>query len=94
MKKKRPKTRRTTDEELLPNMDYLHGDVVDDQSRAACQYEYARESSTLQKASQLLNNNPTADLQEISFQIERELPSASAWPFLFSPFRFQQLAHQ
>jgi hypothetical protein len=49
MKKKRPKTRRVTDEELLPCMDYLHGDVVDGEFKAACQYEYARESISCAK---------------------------------------------
>lgn len=72
MKNKRPKTRRATDEELRSNMDYLHGDVVDDQVKAACQYEYARQSSILRKASQLISNDPTADPGEVLSQIERQ----------------------
>src|SRR4029453_17484714 len=43
MKKKREKTRRATDDELLLCMDYLHGDVVDNEFAAACCYEYERE---------------------------------------------------
>ncbi len=61
MKKKRPKTRRATDEELRPCIYYLHGKVVDDQFGAACQYEYARESAVLREAAQILKSNPTAD---------------------------------
>ena len=74
MKNKRPKT-QAVDEELLPCMDYLHGDVVGDQFKAACQYQYARESKTLGKASQFLRNNPTADAEEVLFQIERQFPA-------------------
>jgi hypothetical protein len=79
MKKKRPKKRRATDEELLPYMDYLHGEVIDGEFKAACHYEYARESSILRKASQLLRNNPTADAGEVFFHVERELPSLDNW---------------
>ena len=32
---------------LLPCMDYLHGDVVDNELKAACYYEYKRESAHL-----------------------------------------------
>ena len=71
MKKKRIKT-EAAHEELLRCMDYLHGDVVDSEFRAACEYEYARESKVLQKAAQLLRSNPAADAAEIAFQIERE----------------------
>jgi hypothetical protein len=72
MKKKRPKTRRVTDEELLPYMDYLHGDVIGGQFRAACQYEYARESSTLRRAAELHRREPTPYAGEIVFQTGRE----------------------
>ncbi len=75
-KKKRLKT-RATDEELLPCMDYLHGDVVDGQFRAACQYEYARESNVLCKAAELLRREPTADAAEISFKMEDEFHCGS-----------------
>jgi hypothetical protein len=34
----------TSQAALLPSMDHLHGDVVDDEVEAACYYEYARES--------------------------------------------------
>jgi hypothetical protein len=62
---------------LLPCMDYLHGDVVDDQFRAACHYEYARESHVLGRAAQVLTNNPTADTGEITLQIESEFDCGS-----------------
>ena len=45
---------------LLPCMDYLHGDVVGDEFRAACQCEYARESKILRKAVELLRCDPLA----------------------------------
>jgi hypothetical protein len=61
-------------------MDYLHGDVVGDEFRAACQYEYARESKILRKAAELLLRNPTASPGEIAFQIEREFHCGS-WFF-------------
>ncbi len=53
MKKKRRRTRRATDEELLPYMDYLHGDVVDNKFEVACFYEYATESAFLREAARL-----------------------------------------
>lgn len=73
MKKRR---RKTLDPEtvarLLPCMRYLHGDVVDDQFRAACQYEYARESKILRKAAESLLRNSTAYVGEIVSKIEHE----------------------
>jgi hypothetical protein len=65
---------------LLPCRDYLHGDVADDQFRAACEYEYARESKILRRAAELLLRNPTASLGEIASQIEREFHCGS-WFF-------------
>jgi hypothetical protein len=62
---------------LLPCMDYLHGDVADDQFRAACHYEYARESTILRKAAQLLK---ATDAGEIASQIECEFHCGS-WFF-------------
>jgi hypothetical protein len=38
---------------LLPCMDYLHGDVVDNEFEAACYYEYAKESAFLREAARL-----------------------------------------
>jgi hypothetical protein len=64
---------------LLSRMDYLHGDVVDDQFRAACQYEYARESDILRKAAELFRCNPSAVAGEIFFHIESEF-SESEFP--------------
>ena len=61
-------------------MDYLHGDVVDESVRAACQDEYARESNVLCKAAELLRRDPTADAAEISFKIEDEFHCGS-WFF-------------
>jgi len=65
---------------LLPCRDYLHGDVVDNQFRAACEYEYARESKILRRAAELLLRNPTASPREIASQIEREFHCGS-WFF-------------
>jgi hypothetical protein len=78
MKKKRRKAPATN--ELLPCINYLHGDVVDDEFRAACQYEYARESQVLRRAAQLLRNNPKADMGDIASQIESEFHCVS-WFF-------------
>ena len=61
-------------------MDYLHGDVVGDEFKAACQYEYARESDVLRRAAQLLRNNPTADIGDIASQIESEF-HCDSWFF-------------
>jgi hypothetical protein len=88
MKKKRPKTRRATDEELLPYMDYLHGGVVDGQFKAACQYEYARESNILRRAAELLSGHRNADAAEISVKIEDEFHCGSwfiqpEWGFIW-----------
>ena len=52
-------------------MDYLHGDVVGDEFKAACQYEYARESNVLRKAAELLRSNPTQIQEKSPFKIER-----------------------
>jgi hypothetical protein len=71
MKKKRFK-KQATDEELLPCVDYLHGDVVDGEFKAACQYEYARESNILHKAAERLRRDPTVSAGEIVLKIESE----------------------
>jgi hypothetical protein len=76
VKKKRIKT-QPSDEELLPCIDYLHGDVAGDEFKAACQYEYARESGVLRRAALLLRNNPTADTGEIALQLESEFHCGS-----------------
>ena len=52
-------------------MDYLHGDVIDGEFRAACRYEYARESTILCKAA-LLHNDPTTIAGGIVSRIDRE----------------------
>ena len=72
-------------EELLPYIDYLHGAVVGGQFRAACQYEYARESNVLCRAAELRNK---ADTVEVSFKIEEEFHCGSwfmqpEWSFLW-----------
>jgi hypothetical protein len=53
MKTKRTKTRRATDDELLLCMDYLHGDVVDNEFAAACCYEYERELHVSDKTDEI-----------------------------------------
>jgi hypothetical protein len=60
MKKKRLKT-QATHEELLPFMDYLHGDVVDNEFAAACCYEYARELHVLGK----MEDKQIEDIEQI-----------------------------
>jgi hypothetical protein len=47
-------------------MDYLHGDVVGDEFKAACQYESARESYVLRRATQLSRSKPTADIGHVA----------------------------
>jgi hypothetical protein len=39
----------TSQAALLPCMDYLHGDVADNEFEAACYYEYAKESALLRE---------------------------------------------
>jgi len=68
---------RGTDQELLPCMDYLHGDVVDHQVKAACHYEYARECAVLRRAAELFSRDPTAYIGEISLKIEDEFHCGS-----------------
>jgi len=77
MKKRPSKKRRENDELLLPCMDYLHGDVVDGEFKAACQYEYGRESNILRKAAELLRHDRTADAAEISLEVEAEFDCVS-----------------
>jgi hypothetical protein len=78
--KSKQRTTQETDQELMPCMDYLHGDVVDDQFRAACHYEYARESNVLRRAAELLSCNLTLPPGEIASQIEAEFHCGS-WFF-------------
>jgi hypothetical protein len=66
-----------TDEQLLACIPYLHGCVVDGQFRAACHYEYARESNILRRAAELFGANQSALAGEIFFQIDREFPAAA-----------------
>lgn len=80
---------------LLPCMDYLHGDVTDGQFRAACRYEYARESNILRKAAELLSRDPTAYAGEIGFKIEDQFHCASSffqpeWGFIWQCPSFPQ----
>ena len=68
-------------------MDYLHGDVVGDEFKAACQYEYARESYVLRRATQLSRSKLTADIGHVAAQIESEFHCGSwffqsEWGFL------------
>src|SRR4030095_12312721 len=86
MKTKRRKAEVTY--KLLPCIDYLHGDVVDLQFRAACQYEYARESNILRKAAELLRSNRLAHPEEITFRIENKFHCGSwfiqpEWSFIW-----------
>jgi hypothetical protein len=69
-------------------MDYLHGDVVDSEFKAACAYEYARESNIVRKAAELLTRDLGADPEEIGFKIEAEFHCGSwfiqnEWSFIW-----------
>ena len=59
-------------------MDYLHGDVVDNEFVAACSYEYARESVVLREAARLWTSNkpPYAKSEEIWLAIEKIFPGS------------------
>jgi hypothetical protein len=94
MKKKRPK-KQAIDEELLPWMDYLRGDVVDGEFKAACQYEYARESNTLRRAAELFKGQASAHPGEISIKIENEFHCGSwfvspDWGFIWQCLSFPE----
>jgi len=76
--KKRIKTQAST-EDLLACIPYLHGHVVDEQFRAACQYEYARESNILRRTAELFRGDPSALAGEIFLKIDREFPTVGNW---------------
>jgi hypothetical protein len=76
--KKRIKTQAST-EDLLACIPYLHGHVVDEQFRAACQYEYARESNILRRAAELFRGDPSALAGEIFLKIDCEFPAVGNW---------------
>lgn len=59
--------------ELLPFMDYLHGDVIDGEHEAACYYEYARKSETLLAAAIVRKKDPSAPVDIICQRTQREL---------------------
>ena len=64
-------------------MDYLHSDVVDGEFRAACRYEYARESTILAKAAHLYND-PTTIAGEIGSRIDGEFHCGMCfWEWFF-----------
>jgi len=64
-------------EELLACMDYLHGDIVDNEFRAACYYEYARESFVLDEAARLWASRKHSyeESEHIALAIEKAFPS-------------------
>lgn len=69
-------------------MDYLHGDVVDGEFRAACQYEYARQSAVLQRASQIWRDDPEVDDFDIVSQLTDKYSGVSwlvnlEWSFIW-----------
>jgi hypothetical protein len=59
-------------------MDYLHGDVVDNEFEAACYYEYARRSVLLCEAARLW---PTK--KAIDTAIEKKFPGILSWSFIW-----------
>jgi hypothetical protein len=52
-------------------MDYLHGDVVENEFEAACNYEYARESAVLHEAARL-SASKKHFYEEIALKIENK----------------------
>lgn len=70
--RKKP-TPAQTKAELLPFMDYLHGDVIDGEHEAACHYEYARLSETLLAAANVMKKGPSAPVAIICQRAQREL---------------------
>jgi len=62
-------------------MDYLHGDVVDNEFEAACYYEYARESTVLHGAARSWASKKHSDkeTEEILLEIERRFLGAGTW---------------
>ncbi len=73
---------KITEEALLPNMDYLHGIVVDNKFEAACQYEYSRESDVLREAAELHKGG--TDYHEICDALESKF-DCNSW-FINSPW--------
>jgi hypothetical protein len=56
--------------QLLQCIDYLHGDVIDGEFRAACQYEYARESKVLCDAAELAERDPARVVEQVILDVE------------------------
>jgi hypothetical protein len=59
-------------------MDYLHGDVQEEEASVACQYEYARESKTLWEAAQerdRLHASYKKDWQQVAHHVIDQYPN-------------------
>jgi len=67
-----PLSKRWSIKEKESILDYLHGDVADDEAEACCYYEYARASETLRKARREYN---PADPDNSSLRISSHFPS-------------------
>jgi len=87
MKKRSGKTldSKVIERALLPCMDYLHGDVVNNEFEAACHYEYARESEVLREAARL-DQEDKASREENYFTVESKFDCGS-W-FIQHPWGF------
>ena len=76
-----------TDFDTASCMDLLHSDVTDDESEAACEYEYARESQVLREAARL--HRQGLSFEEIAEEIDQAFSCgglflASPWLEIFS----------
>lgn len=70
----------------LACMDYLHGDVVDGEFEAACDYEYGRESNVMREAAKL-SVSGISDI-EIACKVEEQF-QCGHW-FIQHPWFFNE----
>ncbi len=89
MSKRKIKTTKVelTDGEKSACMDYLHGDVVNDEFQAARDYEYARESKLICDAARLLHKSGKSAEEVIRIIEFENLPGVPScqwyqWPWL------------
>src|SRR5436190_1010374 len=60
-------------------MDYLHGDIPENEVRMACMYEYARESETLWKVAKQ-RDIATKDKKSVDLRTTVGAVTSSYWP--------------
>ena len=66
-------------------MDYLHGDIEDNEFEAACYCEYARESVVLCEAARLWASKKYSfrESEETALKVEKKFPSALWWSLVW-----------